>query len=356
MIDTTKTTCQSATSPHVLKIPLDTYRVINDFGNPDLQTTGITDIALSNTTPCRLVFKSGTAVTAASPLSFSFQITDPNSLRLWSVTNSYSASGLDRQTVSISPSSGNYRAFVGDNAANITLDFTPQLPTLPAYPLYPLDTSQTFNNQITLGLPSSCSTLVSGAITSTTRSTLTFTPSTTIVPNGCSGTLTVSYGQSSWFKANASTTIQVSVTKHTAQMSVTYIQGTNYLAFPPNTVNKAAYNIRIPVSDGDTHSTGYTPPIPSGTVEVWLADSAGVEITPGSGAADIYNITTGTYVNYDATSKHYQVQINSGNADFVLNLLNTKAGVKLRYKYLGDTYFSANPASGQLETPAFSIP
>jgi hypothetical protein len=139
-------------------------------------------------------------------------------------------------------------------------------------------------------------------------------------------------------------------------MSVTYIQGTNYPAFPPNTVSKAAYNIRIPVSDGDTHSTGYTPPVPSGTVEVWLADSAGVEITPGSGATDIYNITTGTYVNYDATSKHYQVQINSGNADFVLNLLNSKTGVKLRYKYLGDTYFSANPASGQLETPAFNIP
>jgi hypothetical protein len=137
MIDTTKTNCQSATSPHVLKIPLDTYRVINDFGNPDLQTTGITDIALSNATPCRLVFKSGTAVTTASPQSFSFQIIDPNYLVLWSVTNSYSASGLDRQTVSISPSSGNYKAFVGDNASNISLDFTPQLPSLPAYPLNP---------------------------------------------------------------------------------------------------------------------------------------------------------------------------------------------------------------------------
>lgn len=337
------TTCSSPrapTSPNDIAIRLDTFAVVNYFGNTNLDTTGITDIALYNNTPCTLRFKSGTELsTSQGPTTFSFTITNPNySSQVWTASNPYSTSGLTKQAVTITPSFTSYNAFIDDTARTLTLNFTP---AVSGTSLAPLSTSSSYSAQISNSI--TCTNLISAtSITGSRGASLTLSP-TSLGGTTCSSTLNIDYLGNDWFKSNNATNVAVSVVKHSPSVAaIEFKQGANFVTFQPTYPNMKvgqALDMRVRVSDGD--GLGHTL-VPSGTVEVWMENSSGDVLDPAA-ATPTYTVTLGPGITYNSGSKAYQMVLNaSGEALFTLNFGAAANNLTLKYRYLGSSLFNAS--------------
>lgn len=337
--DPGKSTCLQGTAANTVQIIMNAYNIVYDFGNPDMNQNGASDIELYNATPCVLYFDKApiTTVTGSqNPTVFAFSVNNPNwTSQTFSVTRSFSIPDpfLNRQTVTITPSATTYTAYVDSANSNLTLDFTPQIT---GTTLTPLLTSGTFPGQFSFSSP--CTNLFTGAITTSTRATLTFTPSAAGV---CSGPLQITYQQNDWFQSNNSTNITVNIRKHTPSVPVIqYLQGTyrDFIPTFPTMTTGQNLDMRVRVLNGD--SPAIPSLIPTGTVKVWLENSGG---TPQ--LSTIYTITLASGITYNSTpgDEHYLVTLDSsGHALFRLNFAGAITGARLRYQYLGSTLYDAS--------------
>jgi hypothetical protein len=340
MIDST--TCSSSSgpiSPDDIAIHLNTYRVVNYFGNTNLNTTGITDIALFNSNPCTVKFISGTELTSSQgPTAFSFEITDPNhTSRVWDADKTYSTSGLTKQPLTVTPSIVSYTAYIDDTAQTLTLNLAP---TVLNTPLDPLDTIIAFSNQIDYSIGVGCNGLISGETISTDKiATLTLSPAD--VGDVCTSNLDVEYKGNDWFKSNNSTSISINVIKHPVDVAtIEYKQG-NFRTFQPTYPTMTVgsdLEMRVKVSAAQSIYNE----IPGGTMHIWMEDDAGIKLD-----SSMYTIDLVSGITYDSTNKVYLVALadqgNQGHALFTLNFVAAGTDLVLKYRYIGDSLFAETP-------------
>lgn len=341
-INWSKSTCLQGSTANTVQVLMNSYRVVYDFGNPDMNQNGYSDIELYNGTPCVLYFDNPpvAAVTGShDPTVFSFSVANPNNTsQVFSVTKSFSIPNpvIDRQTVTMTPSATTYNAYVDSANSTLTVDLAPQIS---GTTLTPLLTASTFPSQFTFSSP--CTNLFTGAVTTSTRATLTFSPSA--VGTVCNGTLNLTYSQNDWFKSN-SANITINIAKHTPSVAtIQYLQGQyqDFVATFPTMTTGQSLDMRVRVSNGD--SPAIPSLIPTGTVEVWLENSSGVKQ-----GATIYTISLVPGVTYDSDpgDNFYLVTLDSsGYASFKLNFVGAISGASLKYRYVGDSKYNASATS-----------
>ncbi len=339
--DSGKSTCLQGSTANTVQIIMDAYNIVYDFGNPDMNQNGASDIELYNATPCVLYFDKAPVATVTGtqdPSVFSFSVNNPNwPTQTFSVTRPFSIPDpfLDRQNVNITPSATTYTTYVDSANSTLTLDFAPEVT---GTTLTPLLTANTFASQFSSTAP--CTNLFTGAITTSARATLTLTPS---VAGVCSGTLNITYLTNTWFKSNNSTNISINIVKHTPSVPVIqYLSGATYTDFIPTFPTMTTgqnLKMRVRVLNGDAPAIPAL--IPTGIVEVWLENSNGGPQDP-----PIYTITLASGITYDSGTKRYRVTLDSsGHALFRLNFIGAITDANLKYQYLGSSLYDASAVS-----------
>jgi hypothetical protein len=329
-IDWGRSTCINldSTNANTVGVPLDAYRVVYDFGNPNLTQPGLTDIEMYNNTPCRLYFDQATNTpitngTAQYHFNVSgFTHTLPPSSTL--------ATQLVKQTVTMttSPSPYTYDVYVDSPLSNFNLNVTPQNAGTELNPLVsPIGTQLTFS--------STCGLTTGASFTSRILAQISLTPSLTTCDT--SANLTITYAGNNWFQSN-SFVQPVLVRKHNPDMNLLLKQpNSTYATFTPpaNIKVNDVLEFQVQLRRG----TGFaSTPLPSGKVRIWMVDT---DNTTKLGTS-IYELT-GAGVTYDATNLWYEVNLNaSGDAFFNLTVKGAKANIRLVYHYVG-TLPGGNP-------------
>lgn len=335
-IDWTRSTCinLNATNANTVGVPLNTYRVVYDFGDPNLSNPGLTDIEMYNSTPCQLYFDTATntAVTSGSTTQFYYAVS------FFTHTTTTYATQLLKQTVTLSPATAGYAytAFVDSPNATFNLNVTPQNPGTSLNPLVtPMGSQITLAAVCGITSPPGYPTFISRILAQ-----IGLAPSLTTCSTG--DTLQINYAGNNWFQS-ASYSLPVNVSRHNPNMVLSYKQANgNYGVFStpyPNMRVNDVLEFKVNLAKG-TDAFASTP-APGGQVEIWMVDSNGVALTN-----TIYEIdTTPTSVTFDNTDPlrpHYKVNLNtSGDALFALTVKGTQANIRLVYRYVGDSYYFA---------------
>ncbi|MFO7585681.1 MAG: FHA domain-containing protein [Anaerolineales bacterium] len=332
-IDWTRSTCinMNATNANTVGVPLDTYRVVYDFGDPNLNNPGLTDIEMYNNTPCLLYFDTATntAVTSGGTTQFYFNVSG-----FTHTTSAYSTQLL-KQTVTLSPATANYTytAFVDSPRATFNLNVTPQNSGTSLNPLVsPIGT------QILFPATPTCGITPDSGFVSRILALIGLTPSTAATCDA-GANLLITYAGNNWFQS-ASYSLPVNVSKHNPNMVLSYKQANgNYGVFNtpyPNMKVDDVLDFKVNLAKGADAFT--STPAPGGKVEVWMMDSNGTVLT---GA--IYEIdTTSAAVTYNSTTQRYEIDLNtSGDALFALTVKGAQANIRLVYRYVGDSYYFA---------------
>jgi hypothetical protein len=224
-IDWTRSTCinMNATNANTVGVPLDTYRVVYNFGDPNLNNPGLTDIEMYNNTPCQLYFDTATntAVTSGGTTQFYFNVSG-----FTHTTSTYSTQLL-KQTVTLSPATANYTytAFVDSPRATFNLNVTPQNPGTSLNPLVsPIGT------QILFPATPTCGITPDSSFVSRILALIGLTPSTTATCD-TGANLLINYAGNNWFQS-ASYSLPVNVSKHNPNMVLSYkLANGNYGVF-----------------------------------------------------------------------------------------------------------------------------
>jgi hypothetical protein len=346
-INWTKSTCVPGAASNTIAITMDAYKVLYDFGDPNLWNVGLSDIEIYNDTPCSIYFdKDLVGVTGSlQPAQFSISVANPNlPWQIFSSSVSYSIPdpALDRQTVTMVPSQTAYSAYVDSPNSNITLSLTPQISgTL----LSPLDSGLLFSAQFSSS--SLCSNLFSGTVTSPTSTRITFTPSA--VGGVCTNPLTLTYRTNSWFETT-SQIITVEIKKHTPALVLQkYDYGINqYVDFVPPVPGLPVGGYghwRVGLRNGDDPTTSTSNPV-GGTVVIWLEDASGNKLGNAIYGMEPYQSTTaapGTDAKgWDATQSVYRFTVanTSSHALFVMGYNGVASNITLKYRYIsGDSRY-----------------
>jgi hypothetical protein len=343
-VDTVNSTCPVSSDPaYDIEIPLqNTNSTGNEYSFDWFGTIfrwGYADIRLRNDSPCTLVFTTGSQDTSTTAATFSFSAAS-NFLGVYSDNNTYGTSGLRRQNVTLAPLA--FSGFVSETKT-IVFNLTREIAT---NPLLPLNTAASFDSQFAISLPSTCAVTRDTSLDSVNSATQAQF-GLTLPAAGCSGDITITYNGNSYFNS-LTQNVSITVNKHAAQFgALTYKQGANLVAFPPATVRVSdSFELHTTVSDADVPAHTL---IPGGTVEVFLADSAGNPL-----ANTAYTITQAAGGGaVTPVSNRYTVALSAtGEAFFNLNLLTANANVSLRYTYTGSALFNATT---QQSSAVFSV-
>ncbi len=329
-IDWTRSTCINlhSSNPNTVGVPLDAYRVVYDFGKPDLTQPGWTDIEMYNNTPCRLYFDTATNTPITNGTTqYHFNV---SGFTYTLPPSSTFATQLVKQTVTMatSPSSIDTEFYVDSPSATFNLNVTPQNAGTDLNPLVsPIGSQITFS--------STCGLTTSASFTSSTLAQISLTPSLTTCDTGAN--LTITYAGNNWFQSN-SFTQPVLVRKHNPEMNLLLKQpnGTYALFTPPANIKvDDVLEFQVQLRQG----TGFdTTPLPSGKVRIWMVDIDNNKLD-----TSIYEIANGPGVTYDSTNLWYEVNLNaSGDAFFTLTVKGDKANIRLVYYYVG-TLPGGNP-------------
>jgi hypothetical protein len=210
-VDWTKSNCESSPGARDLKFRMDSYIIHWIWG--DLNGTGASDITISNSTPCSLVFLPGSEINQQASVSFSYDAVTPNHGFPLSVSKSYTSSGLFRQTSTLSANptlSGT--GYIGV-PVTYTLTVTPTV-TNPTNPPIVVSGS-VFDDYFAVSLPQTCSVNLSDKqLLTGTTARFTITPTQTCT----GGSIEVLYKGNDWYRVSApitSTAINFSSQKTT---------------------------------------------------------------------------------------------------------------------------------------------
>ncbi len=331
-IDWTRSTCinLNATNANTVGVPLDTYRVVYDFGDSNLSNPGLTDIEMYNNTPCLLYFDttSNTSVNAGTT-QFYFNVSGFTYTRPTSGTY---PTQLLKQTVTVSPATAGYTytAFVDSPSSSFNLNVTPQNSGTSLNPLVsPIGSQITFTP--------TCGITAAPSFVSRILAQIGLTPS--LITCVAGDNLQINYAGNNWFQAG-SYLLPVSVVKHNPDMNLSYKQSNgNYVLFTtpyPNMEVSDVLEFRVNVAKGaDAFAST---PVPSGKVQIWMVDSNGNKLTSSTYEID----TTPAHITYNATDNLYEVDLNTSNdALFNLTIIAAQTNIRLVYRYVGDNYYFA---------------
>jgi len=343
-IDLAKSTCPISSDPNYdVEIPLQNtnstgfeYSFVYYF---TYIRYGFAYIRLQNDTPCQLVFIPGSENTATNAVTFDFA-TQSHVMGNYAISKVFGTSGLKRQTVTITPV-----AFTGFSGTQQTIVFDLNK-AISTNPLTPLDPGSSFDSQFALSLPASCAVSRNPSvdqINTTTQAQF----GLTLPGAACSGNITITYNGNNYFNS-LTQNVSLNVLKHTSEIESIMVRngGGTLVDFAPaaTDVITGTLQMQIQVADADIPAHAL---IPTGSVEIWLTDSAGA--LEGGGTPPVYAITQvtgGGAVSYNATTRRYTVALNaSGQALFAITFQTTgpNTDVTLRYLYTGDGSFNGTP-------------
>jgi hypothetical protein len=275
-IDWTRSNCESTSGARDLRIRMD-QRIIH-WGPEDLNSSGASDITISNAIPCTLVFLTGQEVDQQGSATFGYDAITPNYNFPVSVSRAFNTNGLFRQATTLSPSP----TLTGVGWVGVPVTYTlTVIPTVSNPTNPPIDATRTFEDFFAVSLPQNCTvTLDERKLLTGTTASFRLTPS-----QACTGgVIEVLYKGNDWFK---NTTLVSTAINFQAPRTTTVTTPTTNPASP------TTFGQSVTLSTTVT-ATGATPTgtvtFKNGTTNLCSSNLAG-----GAASCSVPNLAVGTY-------------------------------------------------------------